>query len=241
MFKYEKEPFSQIVKNAINLSDICRKLRISISYGNRQTIKKYIEKYKLNTSHFTLPKNNSNNNFKKIPISEILIENSVFKSPTSFKKRLYKEGLLKRECYECGQDENWMGKHMSLRLDHINGITTDNRIENLRILCPNCDATMPTFSGRNINGKYKYKTEKKKRGYPIDTCECGKNKSVKAKTCYSCKSKKQQTVTRPQYEQLMQEIEETNYCAVGRKYGVSDNAIRKWVKNYEKIKILQSD
>ena len=55
----------------------------------------------------------------------------------------------------CGQGPIWMNKKMSLRLDHINGINDDNRIENLRIVCPNCDATLDTFSGKNIKNKTK--------------------------------------------------------------------------------------
>ena len=60
------------------------------------------------------------------------------------KNRLYDEGLKERKCELCGQDENWYGKKMSLILDHINGVNNDSRIENLRILCPNCNATLPT-------------------------------------------------------------------------------------------------
>ena len=56
----------------------------------------------------------------------------------------YKEGIKKRKCELCGQGEEWNGKHMSLILDHINGNPNDNRLENLQIVCPNCNATLPT-------------------------------------------------------------------------------------------------
>ena len=64
---------------------------------------------------------------------------------------LYKEEILSPVCSLCGQDENWNGMKISLILDHINGIHNDNRIENLRIVCPNCNAGLDTFAGRNIN------------------------------------------------------------------------------------------
>ena len=78
-----------------------------------------------------------------------MIENSSYRSTDSLKKRLYKEGIKERVCEKCGQDENWKGEHISLILDHINGVNNDNRIENLRILCPNCNATLETHCKGN--------------------------------------------------------------------------------------------
>ena len=72
------------------------------------------------------------------------------------KNRLYKEGIKKRECELCGQDEIWKGKKISLILVHKNGIFNDNRLKNLRIVCPNCNATLETHCGRN-KGTYKNK------------------------------------------------------------------------------------
>lgn len=65
-------------------------------------------------------------------------------------------------------------------------------------------------------------------------CECGEKISVGALNCTKCALSKRRKVERPPYEQLLKDIEETNYCAVGRKYGVSDNTIRNWKKDYEK-------
>ena len=127
--------------------------------------------------------------------------------------------LKKKECELCGQNENWHGKKMSLILDHINGIWNDNRIENLRIVCPNCNATLDTHCGKQKN---KQKNEEYK-----------KMMNEKKLNFYISKRK----VDRPEYQILIKEIEKIGYSATGRKYGVSDNAIRKWVKTYEKLKI----
>lgn len=78
----------------------------------------------------------------------MLVENSKT-NRGSLKKRLIKAGLLKTECYECKLGTVWNGKNLVLVIDHINGVHNDNRIENLRLLCPNCNSQTETFSGKN--------------------------------------------------------------------------------------------
>jgi hypothetical protein len=124
----------------------------------------------------------------------------------------------------CGQDENWYGNKISLILDHINGINTDNRIENLRIVCPNCNATLPTHGGKNVKHVEKLKNK----------CECGNEVFRNNKVCPTCSQIKQRKVERPDYLTLINEIDELGYKGTGVKYGVSDNSVRKWKKYYEK-------
>jgi hypothetical protein len=161
----------------------------------------------------------------KIPTELILVENSKYKSTNSLKRRLYKENLKQPICELCGQNETWRGKYMSLILDHINGIKTDNRIENLQIVCPNCNATLSTFSGKNVKNK-KIKTHK--------YCQCGNIIGRRAKSCLTCISLSSRKLQRPSYEQLQQNVKEYGYSGTGKIYGVSDNAIRKWIKYYIK-------
>ena len=230
--RYDKEYFESIVKRSINISDVARNLKLNPFCGNRNTIKKYIKLYNIDISHFTITcdaNGRVNNLLQYKKINEILVINSNF-STFHLKNRLYKEGLKKRKCEKCGQDENWHGEHISLILDHINGITDDLRIENLRILCPNCNATLSTHGGKNINHVYKKKTKNKKHA--------GKEKIILLKEKKIRNPEKaslsQRKVMRPSYEQLQNEIKSLGYSATGRKYNVSDNAIRKWIKFYEK-------
>lgn len=90
------------------------------------------------------------NHIKFIPLSEILVEDSAYTNITRLKIRLLREGLLEPKCYavDCGLTE-WKGKPISLQLDHINGDNLDHRIENLRLLCPNCHSQTDTFAGKN--------------------------------------------------------------------------------------------
>ena len=146
--RYKKEYFTEIVMKSKNISDVARNLSLLPYCGNRNTIKKYIQLYDIDISHFMIEYDKDDSHFKGKKLNEILVRNSNYNT-THLKNRLYKEGLKERKCELCGQDENWHGKHMSLILDHINGINNDHRFKNLRIVCPNCDATLPTFSGKN--------------------------------------------------------------------------------------------
>jgi len=232
---WKKEKVEWIIKNSTNKSEVLKKMNLKIFTGNYDTLNRYIKNNNIDISHFNRKIKNSNkNNGIKIPSSEILVENSTYTSTNSLKQRLYKEGLKERKCELCGQEEEWKGKHMSLILDHINGIRDDNRLENLRIVCPNCNATLDTHCGKN--SKYKKIIEIKIKNIKMYYyCnDCGIQLSKKSNHCLDCYNKKQRKVERPPYEQLIKEINELGWSGTGRKYGVSDNSIRKWVKYYKK-------
>lgn len=69
----------------------------------------------------------------------------------SVKNRILKEGILAHMCANCGLPPVWMEKPLVLVLDHINGVRDDHRLENLRLLCPNCNSQTETFAGRNMS------------------------------------------------------------------------------------------
>ena len=146
--RYVKEEFIETIKNSRSYSDAVRKLKLNDGHGNRKTIIKYIKFYNIDISHFDY-KGDKVTVRNKIELKNILIENSTYNNTSSLKERLYQEGLKIKCCELCGQGELWKGKKMSLILDHENGVHNDNRIENLRIVCPNCNATLETHGGKN--------------------------------------------------------------------------------------------
>lgn len=137
------------VAGAVCWYDVLRALNLKLGGGTSKSIKTYCEKNSIDTSHFLgLLKPNPKRRKPATPLEQILVENSAYKSCTTLKRRLVKDGLLEERCYICGLTE-WQGRRIVLIIDHINGAHTDNRIENLRMLCPNCDSQQPTWCGRN--------------------------------------------------------------------------------------------
>lgn len=210
---YLKESIENAVKRSETIKGVLDILGLRAAGGNYAVIKKYVKLYGIDTTHFDPYKNKLSGlallHARALPIETHLVENSNY-GRTQLKKRLYDAGLLNRECKLCAQGEIWYGQKMSLILDHINGVHNDNRIENLRIVCPNCAATLDTHAGKNNRGKYK---------------------EPKSKIKYIQLSRRK-VKERPAYDFLRNEIKHLGYRGTGKKYGVSDNAIRKWEKDY---------
>jgi hypothetical protein len=251
------EQLRKIISESYTKTEVLNKMGLKNNGGNYNTLTSFIRDNSIDIQHFQ-PKQFSNR--KKIDLSfykdinNILVENSIYRSTNKLKSKLYKEGLKNRFCEMCGQTELWMGKKIALILDHINGDRYDNRLENLRILCPNCNASLDTHC-RGLNVKpdgYEYSPKSKK----CTTESCSNMIRKKNHYCKDCwfdlkrKDKverekvntlsfteamyKRRTVERPPYKILIEEIKQNGYSKTGRKYGVSDNAIRKWLKFYEK-------
>ena len=210
--------------------------------GNHRTLKKYIRLWDIPIDHFD-PAAVRRAHLKALgersarPLDEILVAGSTY-SRGSLKKRLYEAGLKARRCELCGQDEVWRGRRMSLILDHINGVADDNRIGNLRIVCPNCAATLDTHCGRNRArhcegcGR-RFRPNSYAQKFCSRTCHTSGTRGVPRPEMRRARINGRK-VERPPYERLLAEIAASSYCAVGRKYGVSDNAIRKWVRQYRR-------
>ena len=171
--------FREYIEKSESWSDITRKCGYA-SVGNFTTIKKRIKELELDYSHLPIGqgKSNSNKSHSRHTLDEILIENSTYNNMTQLKKRLVKELKWEYKCSEC-ELTNWMNKAITLDMDHINGVHSDNRIENLRLLCPNCHSQTNTFKGRNA------KIKSEPIIYRCVNCNNPIN-SKKAKRCVPC-------------------------------------------------------
>lgn len=149
---YTEEQFIAAWLGSKSIAIVLQKLHKKPAGGNYKTAKRTAIILGLPDDHMTGQGWNAGSEYRhfgvKYSLEEILIENSTYSSTYSLKLRLIKENIFEDKCSRCGITE-WLGSTLPTALDHINGINTDNRIENLRILCLNCHGQTDTFAGRN--------------------------------------------------------------------------------------------
>ena len=150
IYKLSDEQFVELLKKSSTISEVLFKLGYTVkgnSWGYSQ-VKRRMDDLNLDYSIFkgksAVIKTNKLNNVKK---EDILKENCRHQR-TVLRRYVIKNNLIPYKCAICGCTE-WQGKTLSLELDHINGVNNDNRLENLRFLCPNCHSQTSTYGSRN--------------------------------------------------------------------------------------------
>jgi len=234
-------PFSEAearaaIANSICWADALRYLGYPVKGANYRTLQKWAKRWDIQADHFDPHAGRKRAALTvQIPLEEVLAENSTY-NRFNLKRRLLDAGLLEARCELCGQDEYWHGRRMSLVLDHINGTSNDNRIENLRMVCANCAATLDTHCGRNLPRDrvcpgcgQSFVPRHLRHRYCSQKCWG----AVKGAALRGVPVPERRKVERPSYEQLIADVASMSFLAIGRKYGVSDNAVRKWIRWYE--------
>lgn len=216
------------VRNAVEKSNTISEVLLRLNLnpkGNYRTFHKYIRLYSIDTSHFYSENERLKiaRSYSKITnLDDILVKDSFY-APKTLKKRLINDGYFEYKCSECGIKE-WNNKPINLQMDHINGDKFDNRLENLRLLCPNCHSQTETFCGKT-NNKSKYVK-----------CKCGNEMYYSSTCCKKCAENSKKTkINWPRIEWLEKETEKRGFAAVGRELGVSDNAVRKRIRKFKKL------
>lgn len=223
MKSWTDDQLRNALASSISIAGVLRALGLSTSPGNYKTIYHHINLLQLPVDHLR-GKSHGTSSGGRRELAEVLTKGSFYNT-RDLKKRLIREGLLNEQCAKCGLGPEWEGVPLSLQLDHINGDPSDNQLYNLRILCPNCHSQTQTYKK---GGQSRYQ-----RTVSINTCRtCNKAISPKALQCKICSSGDQPTKVKwPPTSTLVELVQSTSYVEVGRRLGVSDNAVRKRLKS----------
>lgn len=171
-----KELLLNLINDSITQTEVLKKLGLTCRSGNYQTLLKYVNLYDINIDHFNgrkvaYEKLKRSKEMKQITNSEYFTKGVVRKN-ASTKSRILKYNLKKHVCSECNCPPEWNNKILNLQLDHINGDTFDNTLENLRFLCPNCHSQTATFGGSK-------KLEKLEKKFSIEIFESTRKAPLK--------------------------------------------------------------
>lgn len=146
-FSYEN--LMDAINTSITMREVLQKLNLKPHSGNYRRIKDHIKQLNVNIDHLLGRSWNKGKTYGFKVSTEDYLSNKHMVSSNMLKKRLFREKILEQQCLFCGLKE-WLGKPITLELDHIDGDNTNNNLSNLRILCPNCHSTTDTYRGKNI-------------------------------------------------------------------------------------------
>ncbi|WP_435969863.1 HNH endonuclease signature motif containing protein [Streptomyces sp. Qhu_M48] len=151
--RWTREVLEGAVAASTNMYEVLRRLGVEVVGGQHTHISRRVKAYGIDTSHFTAPARTERMRYdqRRRTAAEVLVEEESPHASRARSKRL-KEAMLEfdvaNQCALCGNEAVWRGKPLPLEVDHIDSNWRNNRIENLRLLCPNCHSTTDSYRGR---------------------------------------------------------------------------------------------
>ncbi|MEW1903070.1 HNH endonuclease [Streptomyces sp. NPDC086147] len=151
--RWAREVLEEAVAASTNMCEVLRRLGVEVVGGQHTHISRRVRAYGIDTSHFVTPVRTEYMRFnqrRRTP-AEVLIEDESPRARRSGGRRIkeaLRESGVENRCALCGNEALWLGEDLPLEVDHIDGNWRNNRIENLRLLCPNCHSTTDSYRGR---------------------------------------------------------------------------------------------
>ena len=154
MRQYDQQWLQELCGDSYSYAEVLRKAGRKQGGGAQATLKKKIEEFGIDITHFTgmhwqASPHQEKQNREKYTLDEIFVKNSPITQKV-LRGYVERHQVLKYECVNCGCNGEWQGGQIALEIDHIDGDNTNNELSNLRYLCPNCHALTDTYRGRNI-------------------------------------------------------------------------------------------
>jgi len=206
------EDLQQIVDKSETIAQVLRYFNLNNKGGNFRTLKRRFDESSINLTQFEQNRSEylkSRRIQQRKPLQDILVEKSTF-NRDHLKSRLIEAGLIDYKCARC-KLTSWNDEPISLQLDHINGVCDDNRIDNLRFLCPNCHSQTENFAGRLPRKLRPSEIDPNWRRRPV---------------------LKTRRVDRPTKEELEAMLWEVPTTKIAARYGITDSAVGRWAKSY---------
>lgn len=238
-YNFSENKLKMLVANNFSISEILRKLGLAeTSFYARNKLKSLIKEYNIDTNHFDSHKKSKENLGKTKDSLENQVKSGwINVTNNRNKKALIKLGVFENVCAICGIND-WLGKPLSLHLDHIDGDRKNNHLSNLRLICPNCHSQTDTYCGKNVKH-----TKQNPRWFCIDCKIERKAKQLPKKfgRCFKCNSKylsdlhaeKHLKAGKPTKDQLKLLTKKYSNVKIGKMYKVSSTTVKKWIVKYD--------
>lgn len=232
--KASRDELQSIVDASSSIVEVLRKFNLRNCGGNSKTLQNRIIELGIDTS--SMINNKRNISIERNQYLDYADYISKVTSRKDIKRYILENELIKYSCSECLNEGTHNDKPLTLQLDHIDGNNSNNKLDNLRFLCPNCHSQTETYCGR-----------KNKKREQFNCVKCGKEIRRKNKTgmCQACnvehgtysdiakgRYSENTLVKRATKTEIEELLKTTSLSAIGKIYNVSDNAVRKWCVKY---------
>lgn len=187
-----------------------------------QLLRDFVNSHAISIAHFVPdPKKIGR---RALPLETLLVKGVAMTSTSTFKSRLIKAGFLVEKCAGCGLGSEWNGAPLVLQLDHEDGDRSNNLLENLRLMCPNCHSQTDTYAGKNSTIE-KISTRKDSK-----CVDCGCIIDRYSTRCVSCAYGFGAVSQQVSVEEISSLVWEITAEQIAEKIGFSESAVRRFIK-----------